>query len=143
MGTPAVRLALLLVLLAAPGVRAQDERKAGALEAADATCLDRARSTADMANCENASYRRWDAEMNRVYAQLRARLDADGQQVLKESQQKWLAFRDAELKTVGAVFDRLEGTMYIPMRAGAARDLVKARTTDLRGYLSLLSDEGQ
>ena len=142
MRTPAVRLALLLVLLAAPGVRAQD-RKAGALEAADAACLERADSTADMANCENASYRRWDAEMNRVYAQLRAGLDAHGQQALKESQQKWLAFRDAELKTLGAVFDRLEGTMYIPMRAGAVRDLVKGRTAELSGYLALLTDEGQ
>ena len=143
MWTPAVRFAVLLALLAAPGADARDEPKAGALEAADAACLDRAASTADMANCENASYRRWDAEMNRIYAHLRARLDADGQQALKESQQKWLAVRDAELKTVGAVFDRLEGTMYIPMRAGAVRDLVKARTSDLRGYLSLLSDEGQ
>ena len=110
------------------------------LAAADAACLDKAQSTADMTNCENASYKRWDAELNRVYGELKKKLDDSGRQALKESQQKWLEFRNAELKTVGAVYDRLEGTMYIPMRAGAVRDIVKTRAIDLRGYLELLAE---
>src|SRR5512142_1465554 len=106
-------LALLAVLALAVAARAE-ERKPDPLEAADSACAEGARSTADMANCEYASYKRWDAELNRVYAALRAKLDAAGQQALKESQQKWLVYRDAERKTIGAVFDRLEGTMYVP-----------------------------
>lgn len=129
-------------LLVASGCWTLAVAKGGAdpLDAADAACLDKAQSTADMANCENASYKRWDAELNRAYGELKKKLDASGQQALKDSQQKWLAFRDAELKTVGAVFDQLEGTMYIPMRAGAVRNVVKARAHELRDYLGLLAD---
>ena len=113
------------------------------VEQADAACMDKAESTAAMVECGNASYKRWDAELNRVYAELRRKLDKPGQQALKDSQQKWLAYRDAELSTIRVIYGALQGTMYIPMSADASAALVKARVQALHTYADLFEGQGQ
>ncbi len=135
------RLLAIAVLSFSTSAWTQD--KPDPIEAADKACKDKAMSTASMSDCADASYRRWDAELNRVYAELRGKIDKPAQTALKESQQKWLAYRDNENKTIGAIYHLMQGTMYVPMRADDAREIVKARVTQLRGYLSLFAPQDQ
>ena len=135
------RLLAIAVLSFSASAWTQD--KPDPLETADKACMDKAMSTASMSDCADASYKRWDAELNRVYAELRGKVDKPAQLALKESQQKWLAYRDAENRTIGAIYHQMQGTMYVPMRADDAREIVKARVTQLRGYLSLFAPQDQ
>ena len=138
---PFVSLICMAASVFAAGAVAQE--KPDPLEAADKACMDNAGSTAAMSDCADASYKRWDRELNRVYTEIRAKIDKPAQAALKESQQKWLAYRDAENATIGAVYRQMQGTMYVPMRAGDAAEIVKARVKQLRGYLSLFTPQDQ
>jgi uncharacterized protein YecT (DUF1311 family) len=65
------------------------------------------------------AYQLWDAELNRVYKKLLARLPAAGKRQLQAAQRAWITWRDAELKTIDAVFATTDGAqMYLPMRKG-------------------------
>ena len=119
------------------------QEKPDPLDVADKACMDKAMSTASMSDCADASYKRWDRELNRVYTELRGKIHKPAQAALKDSQQKWLAYRDAENATIGAIYHQMQGTMYVPMRAGDAAEIVKARVRQLRGYLSLFAPQDQ
>ena len=73
----------------------------------------------------------WDAELNRVYKKFYGQLPATGKSRLQSSQRAWLAFRDAEFKLLDVVFNKPEGTMYLPMRVGSRLALVKRRAQEL------------
>lgn len=105
-----------------------------------ADCIDRDSSTAGMVDCTNTSYEQWDNELNQQYAALMAVISAGDQQVLREAQRQWLAFRDAEFKAIDAFYSSKDGTMYLPMRAGDRLELVKARALKLAAYVSLMRD---
>lgn len=139
-----VNVCILFSLLAFAGSGfAADAPKPDPLDVAEQACMDQASTTAAMVQCEVDSYQRWDRELNRVYGELRKSLDKNGQAALKESQQRWLAYRDAELKTIGSIYDAMQGTMYAPMRSGAAADLVKQRALELRAYANLFKPQDQ
>ena len=76
-------------------------------------------------------YKLWDAELNRVYKKFYGGLSATGKSRLQVSQRAWLIFRDAEFKLLSAIFDKLEGTMYLPMRVASRVELVKRRAQEL------------
>jgi len=103
-------------------------------------CLDKDSSTAGMVNCIGEAYAKWDKEMNRLYAELMKRLGADGKAVLKDAQVQWLKFRDAEFKLLSSIYDKIEGTMYIPMRADSRMQIVKNRAIELKANLDLVKD---
>ncbi len=100
-------------------------------------------TTLAMVDCAKQSYARWDKELNRAYADVRGKLDKAGQQALKESQQKWLAYRDAELKTIQTIYGAMQGTMYRPAAATAGADVIKLRAQELRGYADLFKPQDQ
>jgi uncharacterized protein YecT (DUF1311 family) len=120
---------------------AQDS-KPDPLDQADSACLDKANNTVEMVDCGTASYKRWDAELNRVYVDLRKHLDATGQAALKDSQTKWLAYRDAELKTIKAIYSAQAGSVNLPMSGGAATQIIRHRAQELRGYAELYKPQG-
>jgi len=118
---------------------AQETAKHPIDKALDA-CLDKNTSTAGMTNCIGEAYGKWDRELNRLYAELMKRLGADGKSTLKEAQVQWLKFRDAEFKLLDGIYDKLEGTMYIPMRASDRMEPVKNRALELKAHLELLKE---
>jgi uncharacterized protein YecT (DUF1311 family) len=70
-----------------------------------------------------------DKKMNAAYQQLLGILDDTGKRTLRESQRKWLAWRDAQ-----AEFDshQLEGGKLRPMeRNGSLRQTTETRTAQL------------
>ena len=104
-------------------------------------CIEKDGSTAGMSECMNQAYQLWDAELNKIYNQLKASLKSDAQNALKASQLEWIKFRDAEFALSDKIYSELQGTMYIPMRAGDRVDMVRKRTLELGSYVDLLKNQ--
>lgn len=79
-------------------------------------------------------YKLWDAELNRIYKSLYAELLSSGKARLQASQRAWIVWRDAELKLIDAIYLKMDGTMYQPMRLHARMELVRKRTLTLMKY---------
>lgn len=105
------------------------------------TCLDDPEhgSTRSMVDCEQKAYEAWDKELNSVYADLIKTLPKEQQQDLREDQRNWLKFRDTEFKFIDDIYDSKQGTMFRPLKAGAATELVKDRTLQLHNRLDVLN----
>lgn len=86
--------------------------------------------TFELKQCLQGEYQKADKELNAVYGQTMAKLDAEGKEALKKAQRAWIQFRDADAAFCA---DRFRGGTY----AGAAsleclRDLTNQRVKDLK-----------
>jgi uncharacterized protein YecT (DUF1311 family) len=119
----------------------QDAPKKHPIDAWLDACLEKDPSTQGMLTCLGEAYRRWDAELNRVYGALLARLTAEEAAALREAQRAWLKQRDATFKLLDGVYGRKEGTMFLTMRAADRVDVVEKRTFELLSVLDVLDME--
>ncbi|RLC20971.1 MAG: hypothetical protein DRI57_03465 [Deltaproteobacteria bacterium] len=101
-------------------------------------CMAKDSSNANMVNCHYEAYELWDAELNKVYNQLRVRLTPKQQKALKIAQLGWIKYRDLEFKLIGSVHGSLQGSMYKLIQAAERMDIVRERTLRLRSYTDLL-----
>lgn len=77
-----------------------------------------------------------DQELNNTYQQLMAHLNADAQQALKDSQHKWLAYRDAEFDFIAGNWTAKNfGSASVISRGDYRTQLVKDRVIRLLHYL--------
>ena len=102
-----------------------------------ASCIDADSTTAGMIRCSYEEYDRWDQALNAAYKALLAGIAAPDKQAFREAQRQWIVFRDAEFRAIDAIFSRMEGTMYLPIRVSERVELVKARAIQLNGYATL------
>jgi uncharacterized protein YecT (DUF1311 family) len=103
-------------------------------------CLARAdhASTAGQTECEGQAAAAYDRRMNAAYAALLRALPAEAGAQLRQSQRAWLLFRDAEGRARSALFATRQGTMYVPMEASAATDIVRDRALQLESALRVM-----
>lgn len=106
-----------------------------AAHAADDPCFQKAQSQAALNQCASAAYQRADADLNRLYRLMTARLSTDdaARKRLVDAQRKWLQFRDAEcaFQTIRTV-----GGSVQPMNVSSClTDLTRERVTDLHREL--------
>jgi len=129
-------LTLFLLLFATVPLMAQkyDNPIDKSLEA----CMEKDMSTAGMVKCLNEAYDKYDNELNRLYKILMKGLDEESAKELKSAQIEWIAFRDKEFKLIDAIYSKLEGTMYIPMRVSDRIEIVKKRVLDFEAYADLV-----
>jgi uncharacterized protein YecT (DUF1311 family) len=97
-------------------------------------------STAGMRAAINQAREMWDAEMNKVYNRLMARLSPEQQNALRESQRAWLTFRDAEGKAIGLIIASRAGTMYQLSGTDEGMQLVRSRALRLLAYEQQLDE---
>jgi len=102
-----------------------------------ASCIDADSTTAGMIRCSYEEYDRWDQALNAAYKALLAGIAAPDKQAFREAQRQWIVFRDAEFMAIDAIFSRIEGTMYLPIRVSKRVELVKVRAIQLNGYATL------
>jgi uncharacterized protein YecT (DUF1311 family) len=98
-------------------------------------------STAGMVQAIDAALTQWDKKLNSSYKGLQAKLPADEWKELVTAQRAWIAFRDAQLTAMDSTFARMEGTMWIPIRAEMAMNLTKQRAQFLESMLHILTLE--
>ncbi|TLP63455.1 MULTISPECIES: lysozyme inhibitor LprI family protein [Pseudomonas] len=96
-------------------------------------CMDNASSTAAMGACIQAETQLQDARLNRVYAQLMAKLAGSQQKALREVQRSWISYRDGNCAFHGHLSDgsvrRIEGAVCL-------MDMTKDRAAELERVLS-------
>jgi uncharacterized protein YecT (DUF1311 family) len=96
-------------------------------------------STAGQTDCEAAATSDYDRRMNAAYATLMHKLPREAAQQLRLSQRAWLAFRDAEAKARDALYETRQGTMYVPMQAADATNVIRDRALLLEGYVRVIA----
>jgi uncharacterized protein YecT (DUF1311 family) len=103
-------------------------------------CLDDAAhaSTAGQTQCEADAARAFDRRMNVAYATLMRKLPSAAAQRLRLAQRTWLAFRSAEADARGALYATRQGTLYVPMAAGDATNVIRDRALQLEAYAQVL-----
>lgn len=84
----------------------------------------------EMNQCAVNAYKAADAELNQVYKQLVAKLDDEEKAQLKEAQNAWIKYRDANCDFVADQYKG--GTMRPMIYAGCLQDVTKKRTTELK-----------
>jgi uncharacterized protein YecT (DUF1311 family) len=90
-----------------------------------------AQSQAEINHQAAKDFHKADAELNSTYAALMAKLpDAESKRKLKESQQAWIAFRDAE--TAFAVDEVRGGSMAPTIRYATMAELTEQRIKQLK-----------
>jgi uncharacterized protein YecT (DUF1311 family) len=98
-------------------------------------------STAGMVQAIDAAHTQWDKKLNACYKGLEAKLPADEWKELVVAQRAWVTFRDAQIKAMDTTFARLEGTMWIPIRAEMAMNLTRQRAKFLESMLDNVTME--
>ncbi len=98
-----------------------------------------AQTQAQMNNQALAEFKKSDAELNKAYAKVMARLDDEGKEKLKTAQRAWIAFRDAQAE-LDADISR-GGTMVPLLRSSSMTDSTQARIRQLQDYLKTLNNQ--
>jgi uncharacterized protein YecT (DUF1311 family) len=104
-------------------------------------CMDKAPSTFGMRDCDDKALEMWDKELNKVYRELYAKLDPEGQRALKAAQTEWIKYRDEEYKLTDAIYSKLQGSMYTWMSVDHRVGIVRQRAEALKSYLDLIKQQ--
>lgn len=134
-----IALSLLFTLPAAlaseQSIRAGIEKRQRANEERDG-------STSGTVDAAEKAYSEWDAELNKNYKGLLAKLPSEkARAALKTSQSAWLQFRDKEFQALDQLYGGLEGTMYVPMSVESRIRIVRDRALQLLADYHLLSED--
>ncbi len=92
-------------------------------------------SQAEASGCAHREYQAADAELNRVYNQLAAALDAEDRALLKASELSWIKYRDTNCAFESSQYKG--GTMRPMIESFCLTRVTKARTAELREQLEL------
>jgi uncharacterized protein YecT (DUF1311 family) len=90
-------------------------------------------TTAGMNNATYQAMKMWEEEMNKYYNLLMDILDDDRKELLRVSQDNWIAFKDSEFKVIGTIYPSM-GTMWSNIRTSDMRGLIKERALTLKFY---------
>ena len=125
-------LLLLLLMLSLPALAADQDPLDTALNA----CLAKpeALSTPGMVECADAAIRGWDKRLNEVYQQVMTDLDPKSQELLRASQRRWVAFREAEREAMGGPWRQDRGTIIRVLTVNADLSAIKERVQELQLY---------
>ena len=85
-----------------------------------------------MLYCVRTARDLWEGEMNKYYNLLMSKIDAEQQNKLKESQEKWVEFKNAEIAFSNLTYYNMEGTMWRVIGLSNQKDIYKQRATELR-----------
>jgi uncharacterized protein YecT (DUF1311 family) len=97
-----------------------------------------AQTQAQMNQEAAAEFKKADAELNKVYPQVLAKLDAEGKDKLKAAQRAWVAFRDAQAELEA---DTARGGSMAPLlRATSMTQTTEDRVKQLKAFLKELSE---
>jgi uncharacterized protein YecT (DUF1311 family) len=122
-------LCLLLVacLLPAAVAKSQKGRQIQPCESAS--------SQAEASACAHREYVAADAELNRVYNRLAAKLEADEKASLKDAEVAWLKYRDANCEFESSFYKG--GTMRPMIESFCLTRMTKARTAELKQQIEV------
>ena len=134
------RYALLLLLVLLPAIASAQEPRKHPIDAALEICTEKEPHTAGMVRCTDIAYKKWDQELNKNYQTLMSKLNPADKLLLKSAQLSWITYRDREFKLIDSIYDKIQGTMYIPMRIDEKMQIVKQRALALASHIDMLGE---
>lgn len=105
----------------------------GAQTAESGTGCENATTTAAMRSCENARYEKAQRELNTIYQQLMAELNAAQKTKLRRAQRVWLRYREAHADFEASAAEG--GTLEPLLKISTLADMTEARAAELRKAL--------
>jgi uncharacterized protein YecT (DUF1311 family) len=123
---------LLLFMLPLAGFAADQDPMDKALDA----CLAKPEgaSTLGMVECTSDAIQAWDKRLNEVYKRVMRGLDPKSQELLRTSQRRWVAFREAEHEAMEGPWRQDRGTIMRVLTANADLSAIKERVRELELY---------
>ena len=91
-------------------------------------------TTYGILDAQKCAYKLWDTELNRVYKRLMKTLNSDQKKALRNSQRKWIVYRDAEKESVRSIYGQKQGTMWGIVGSASVIDLTKTQLQRLISY---------
>ena len=82
----------------------------------------------------------WDKVLNQSYQKLLKHLDPGAAKKLRESQRAWIAWRDKEVASLTAFYEKMQGTMWSPIHAYSVMELTRQRAIDLSDLAEFVQD---
>jgi uncharacterized protein YecT (DUF1311 family) len=108
------------------------------IEEKEAACLssEECMTTSEIFDYLSDSFKAWDKELNKNYKLLLSKLDTKGKKKLKDSQRKWIFYRDAESDfALYFHYDFMgEGTIRQLNCIAAKKDITQKRALELEAY---------
>jgi uncharacterized protein YecT (DUF1311 family) len=99
-------------------------------------------STAGMVGAINDALAKWEEKLDSSYKALEKKLPANEWKELVEAQKAWISFKDLQLKALASSYDRMEGTMWVPIHAERAMGLTRQRAQFLAVMLDHFGSDG-
>ena len=126
-------LALLLSLALAVPAGAEEDR----IDQDLAACTEApaGQTTAGMIACTGRAITAWDKRLNEVYRAALAGLDAKSQGLLRDSQRRWVAFRDAEAAALAGPWIEGRGSLARIAAMDAKLGAIRERVQELQVYV--------
>ena len=87
-----------------------------------------------MVDCTGEAIRAWDKRLNEVYQQVVAGLDPKSRELLRTSQRRWVAFREAEHGAMEGPWRQDKGTIIRVLTVSADLSAIKERVQELQLY---------
>ena len=122
--TKRIALCLLLVACLLPIAAASNSQKQKKQPCADAV------TQFEMNQCAHKEHEAADAELNKVYNRLSAKLDDEQRAKLKESELAWIKYRDTDCDFEGSFYKG--GTMRPMIESYCLARVTKERTAELK-----------
>mgnify|MGYP001079305217 FL=1 len=107
----------------------------GSAAMANESCTN-ASDQATMNACADKAFKTSDAELNKLYKEIRGRLrdDADTAKLLVSAQKAWIAYRDAECVFTSAA--SADGSIHSMIVSQCREGITRKRIVDFKSYLS-------
>ena len=93
-------------------------------------------STASVRFCFSRGIEKMDQRLNALYRSLLGKLNEEQKALLRDSQRKWLAFREAEAKLASAVDPNAGGSLALIADDSFQFEMLKKRVKDFEALLN-------
>jgi len=87
-----------------------------------------------MVECTDEAIQAWDKRLNEVYKRVMADLDPKSRELVRASQRRWVAFREAEHEAMGGPWRQDRGTIIRVLTVNADLLAIKERVQELQLY---------
>ncbi len=99
-------------------------------------CTNQNSSTYGMLQCISQANQQWDQALNRNYKRVMSTLSPEQQAPVRAAQRQWIAYRDAQIKAIQAIYNR-QGTLWGVIASEKVMDITKTQSQRLASYLTM------
>ena len=102
-------------------------------------CIEKNATTIGMTQCVEQFHKKWDIELDVKLKELTKLLTKDQLKSFNDAHQKWVHYKNSEFKSIDSIYNTIDGTMYLPMRASEKMELVRDRANKIASQVGLIN----